>query len=59
MIFTNKISVIADGEKTIFSKVVGGKIITITKHNLTAAKLLFWAEMFGTMTDLEWNDYNL
>ncbi len=59
MIFSNKISVIVKGDITVFSKIVGGKILFITKYDLTAAKLLFWAEMFGTMTDLEWNDYNI
>ena len=57
MIFSNKISVTAEGtDKVIFSKIVGGKILTITKYNLTAHKLLFWAEMYGTMTDEEWKD---
>ena len=57
MIFSNKISVMAEGaDKVIFSKIVGGKILAITKQHLTAHKLLFWAEMYGTMTDKEWQD---
>lgn len=56
MTLSNGISVTADGNTVTFSKIVGSKLLELTKTVETVEKCLFWAKMYGTMTDLEWKN---
>ena len=54
MVLKNGISVTADGNKVIYSKIVGGKILEIRKEVKNCEKMLFWSAIYSTMSDLEW-----
>lgn len=54
MVLQNGISVTATDNTATFTKIVGGKILSLTKECKTVEKCLFWSKMYGTMSDIEW-----
>ncbi len=56
MLLSNRITIEAKGNKVNFSKLIGSKLITLTKDVVSVEKMLWWAKIYSTMSDSEWID---